>query len=201
MMNKKAQTIIEYICVAFVFATVGIGIFLAANRAAILSARGEEGALEGTMIAEVLEGGTYEADPDDPIDPDDPDDPNNGREPVDREIPVDQEVGMIVLTIEDLESSLNTSDSRDVSIVEINRYTSADDSNPELADLDQRVISVTNFDDLKIVTTDAEGNETSLSREIAASYQPGDQVIFEVNEYSIGVTVEQGSAWGDFWNN
>ena len=108
---------------------------------------------------------------------------------------------MIVLTIEDLESSLNTSDSRDVSIVEINRYTSADDSNPELADLDQRVISVTNFDDLKIVTTDAEGNETSLSREIAASYQPGDQVIFEVNEYSIGVTVEQGSAWGDFWNN
>lgn len=60
MRIRKAQSILEYICVAFVFATVGIASFLASNRAAILSARGEEDSLEGSIIAEVLEGGTPE---------------------------------------------------------------------------------------------------------------------------------------------
>jgi len=55
---KVAQSILEYICVAFVFATVGIVAFISANRGTVVSARGGEEISEDSLIGKILEGGT-----------------------------------------------------------------------------------------------------------------------------------------------
>ena len=48
---KLSQSILEYICVAFVFATVGIAAFLAANRGAFLDR-------QNSVVNQIMEGGT-----------------------------------------------------------------------------------------------------------------------------------------------
>ncbi|MDD4294765.1 MAG: hypothetical protein PHP69_04570 [Candidatus Omnitrophica bacterium] len=60
---KKSQSVLEYICVALVFATVGVGTFLATVNTAVKVKAGAENAYaeDDTIIAEILDDGLTES--------------------------------------------------------------------------------------------------------------------------------------------